>query len=863
MSYARSELLIKFVIASLIISGFVSPAIAYDTSSFQWRDGTSGRLARGEELSYDVYTVKVVAFPAPVKSNSMGSPAEPVDTFVGLNISKNGQFLTTAMLTQGDYYIAPDGEIKIIAKLLPSKEGTVWVYESYAPWADIEISPRGIPGIEVLVETNYNEYLSLANTEITASVTIRNTGSADLLNANAEIKTSLPLKKGVLKYHYERVRRGESMTNSIVFAAPIITELKNYEIIANATGYDTKDLFYAAQSSKTIAIAPEPDQIPTIRKNVNAKIYLEEYAMVSISFKNNGNFELKNVSVTDSIPNGFVLLSNNTMQWKFTVPPMGEWDTRYLIRPTKANKEGAVLPPANAEFMTQKEYYTIQSNQPSIVVHGPKISLTKQVDVSSIDQGDTVTVTVSAENVGSTPTKVSIKDRLPSEGTLVSGVMSHEDFLEAGKAARFSYSIRIDTEPPVKLPSATAEYNLLDARSGTLTATSNEPEIGKKVPVSEATYPENAPPDFEIGEVAPTPVPTPELPFTPIVYDDEVQLIPQETPFSMITPPSVSSQEIGSVLNILLGFNYHNLVALNDATRTIGIGGTEWAGHSTMDDVIQDYGNHNIKTGIFADNFEDNDLNGWTTTGGNHTVSNGIYKQQTDVVEWITARPTTFSYDSPAVILAKVNVADNGTYLDEGLGWGGSTWTSNNDLFAGRRDAWNQWQLNRNNIIDSSNTASRTLNVWSDLQLYKKSDNYTYGSSYNNVLMSSSNSPTYSQYPYILGSSQIIQFWDEIRIVPLDSNNNIITKGNLTTWYDAGIGKETYQIEVNAITPENTNYTVQYRENGTGSFTQLDGVYTNRNTIPLSLRYQNTDVRITLNGNEKVTPELVSITFYR
>ncbi len=178
MSFVRIELIIKIVIASLIISGLVSPAIAYDTSTFQWGDGTSGRLVRGEELSYNGYTVKAIAFPAPVKSGSLGTPIDPVDTFVGLNISRNGQFLATTMLKQSEYYISPDGEMKITAKLLPSKEGTEWVYESYAPWADIEINQRGIPAIEVQIETDYNEYISLANTEITASVTIRNTGSA-------------------------------------------------------------------------------------------------------------------------------------------------------------------------------------------------------------------------------------------------------------------------------------------------------------------------------------------------------------------------------------------------------------------------------------------------------------------------------------------------------------------------------------------------------------------------------------------------------------------------------------------------------------------------------------------------------------
>ena len=557
MLIVRSEVLIKFVIASLIISGFISPAIAFDVSTFQWGDGTSGRLSRGEVLFYNGYTVKAIAFPAPVKSNSMGGPVEAVGTFVGLNISKNGQFLATAMLKQGDYYIAPDGEIKIMAKLLPTQDGKEWVYESYTPWADIEINQRGIPAIEVLIDTNYNEYLSLENTEITATVTIKNKGSADLLNANSEIKTSLPLKRGVLINHYQRIKTGESVTESIVFAAPIITELKNYKIIANVTGYDVKDILYTAESSRTISIAPEPDQIPTIRKNVNAKIYLEEYAMVSISFKNNGNYELKNISVTDTIPDGFALISNNSLQWKFTIPPLGEWDTRYLIRPTQANKNGEVLPPANAEFRTKKEYYMIQSNQPSIVVHGPKITLTKQVDISSINQGDTVTVTVLAENVGSSPTKVSVMDLLPIESTLVSGLTSFEEFLEAGKTARFSYNLKIDTKPPVTLPAATAEYNRLDARSDMLIATSNKVELLKKVQVSQqAANPGTANPGTENFKVAPTPVPTPVLPFTPIIEDEETQVAePQITPEPVITPVQVSSEEIDAIFNLLLGCN--------------------------------------------------------------------------------------------------------------------------------------------------------------------------------------------------------------------------------------------------------------------------------------------------------------------
>jgi len=55
-------------------------------------------------------------------------------------------------------------------------------YETYAPWAENRNEPGGIPAPKYSVETDYGEYTSLANTEVAASVTIRNTGSADILN---------------------------------------------------------------------------------------------------------------------------------------------------------------------------------------------------------------------------------------------------------------------------------------------------------------------------------------------------------------------------------------------------------------------------------------------------------------------------------------------------------------------------------------------------------------------------------------------------------------------------------------------------------------------------------------------------------
>jgi len=114
---------------------------------------------------------------------------------------------------------------------------------------------------------------------------------------------------------------------------------------------------------------------------------------------------------------------------------------------------------------------------------------------------------------------------------------------------------------------------------------------------------------------------------------------------------------------------------------------------------------------------------------------------------------------------------------------------------------------------------------------------------------------------YLLNTNDEVR-WDNIRALAVDSNGNEILSGDLTTWYDAGTGNETYRLDVNATTPANTNYTIWYCQNGTGNFAQVGSVYTGNSTLSLNPVYRNTDVRVVLNGNQTATPGLVLITFY-
>ena len=298
-----------------------------------------------------------------------------VEAFVGLNISRNGTFINKTMLGRGESYISPDGEFKVTAVELPASLGKEWLYESYAPWVKLELSQRAKPRFDLLVNMD-DEYISTPNTEIIVKVIVKNPGTADMLNVNLEVGTEIPVLRGNLKFHYDKILKGGQVSETIAFSTPIISELTKYDLYTNVSGFDVKDISYKMTVLKTILLVPPPQEIPILKKSLNAKMYLKDYNMVSLSFKNTLNSELKNVSIMDSLPNGFEQISNYSLNWLVDVPANGEWSFRYIVKPIEADKDGIIFPAAKADFKIKNEYYMIQSNKPETIIYGPRIMLT-------------------------------------------------------------------------------------------------------------------------------------------------------------------------------------------------------------------------------------------------------------------------------------------------------------------------------------------------------------------------------------------------------------------------------------------------------------------------------------------------------
>ena len=264
------------------------------------------------------------------------------------------------------------------------------------------------------------------------------------------------------------------ITETITFSTPVVMDLKKFDISVNVSGTDIKDISYKSIKLKTILIAPQAQKAPLLKKTMVSKMYMKDQMLVSLYFKNNANYELNNVSIVDTVPKGFRQLSNNSLRWIVNIAANGEWSFRYLLKPTEANSKGVLFPPATAELKIMNEYYMIQSNRPDVVIYGPRIDLSKQADVSEINRGDAVTVTVVAINSGSTPSMVTINDSIPSNVELISGTTNLEEYLEANKDMRFSYTIRSNSDGPIKLPRATAEFYELGSEGTKINTTSQE-----------------------------------------------------------------------------------------------------------------------------------------------------------------------------------------------------------------------------------------------------------------------------------------------------------------------------------------------------------------------------------------------------
>ncbi len=487
----------RYLAVILILLSANLAAASFAPGDIEWASGVSSTLSKGGNFTNEEYMVKAVQFSAAVPGvkdiNGNIVPETDVDPSVLVDIYKNGTLLAEQVLAPGiDTYIDPAYEVKVTATGFPASNAQLWVYEYYAPWATISIQKRGLPKLDVTVTTDQSSYTSYEDTAITATVKVTNSGAARAENVDLFLNSGgLQVQGGVtsqLHQHYSDIEAGASQSFSVTLVVPLLLDPQSYNLIANATGVDVKSLEYSWTGTESITVGPKAmDTQVIISKGMRDRIYLQDLAYVSISVGNSGIYEIKNISVNDSMNENFELKSNTSLRWFIPdLKPGQEWDTTYSMQPLSASLTGFTIPAANATFSFNNRQYTIHSATTTLVVNGPKIIINKTVDKPVVNISENVNVNVTVNNVGDIVTNAEVNDSLPDGISLVNSTISFlngkailaSTSLELNKPLVFHYTIKMAKEGKYKLPPATASYTDIAFRGTShLLLSSGSPEI--------------------------------------------------------------------------------------------------------------------------------------------------------------------------------------------------------------------------------------------------------------------------------------------------------------------------------------------------------------------------------------------------
>ena len=303
--------------------------------------------------------------------------------------------------------------------------------------------------------TNANAYLQKSSDGDTIRIRRGNDSAEIVINSRDERAT---LKIGGEVYAFDVVEEGSELnvyiasddavdTEEIVYARLRVpqsitgTEGQPFTIVVNATGFDEAGVMYSESAATEILVLPRFDL--AIKKTVNSHISMDQTAWVRIDLENTGIRDLK-VRLNDTIPSGFKLCGNETLEWMFNITSGESLHYSYRIKPERPGIFD--VPCAVAEFeIGEGRNVSVRSYAPEIVVDGACITLNKTAHPGRISAGGRVTVTLNIANTGNMDALVNLTDVIPKGAELVSGDRTIHTILGANQTNETAYVLLISS----------------------------------------------------------------------------------------------------------------------------------------------------------------------------------------------------------------------------------------------------------------------------------------------------------------------------------------------------------------------------------------------------------------------------------
>jgi uncharacterized repeat protein (TIGR01451 family) len=471
---------IKFSLtAMLLIFVFLSlSTVARAADDIEWveQQGTV-QLYWGDSVTVDDYVIKAEDF-----SN----------TSVFISISKDGEKLTTSILSEG-MDVVWDDEIRVCAQTIDQNYGTVgkdgqqFQGKNKNPYAELNISKRGEPKFDIQVETSKDIYDSKlpGDSKIDVAINAENSGDAEAKNTVLTIDTAgLEILNGKAEYSNSAIKKGESLKPiNLTLKTPAPWEDTNFIIVANLTCADIKDTTFEYNASKNMTVQKKWDLIVT--KSFPEECDLGENVPISITVRNKGLCDIKHIVLNDTIVPGMHLLVNKTLKKTFSLKPgeKAEKILEYSLVP-EAPGEYTILPCTAVFTLPNGQRNNVSSNDTGTVkINEPDVNVTKIVDKKQLNVGDNLSVTITAVNKRNANLDVRVNDTLPPGAKLLSGETSSKQILKSdGGTMSINYTIQMNTEGEIKLPACKA--NFTDITKNSVVVFSDTPIVQVGTPIS-------------------------------------------------------------------------------------------------------------------------------------------------------------------------------------------------------------------------------------------------------------------------------------------------------------------------------------------------------------------------------------------
>jgi len=273
---------------------------------------------------------------------------------------------------------------------------------------------------------------------------------------------------------------------------------------------------------------------------------------------------------------------------------------------------------------------------------------------------------------------------------------------------------------------------------------------------------------------------------------------------------------------------------------------------------------------LFADNFADNNYDGWfINNSGTWSANNGVINQtgsngylvynltHTNVGVFTTFKEYSILNSFMDVLRVRGNTTTN--YQ---LSMGSSTQTRANQYYFVYPTTWNTINssvIKQRYLLDSN----YVLNKIYGTNFVTYHSNVSYASAMTTPLVIGSDSNLTSGTQVAFGgtpNASAIVSWNETRVVNLSASGAQNIQGNYSMNYTVPASQYAKNITINGTYASGTNYSLKYRQNATGNYVAVEGIKTANSTIELPTPYyQNIDIQLEMNSTTSDTLWITNI----